>query len=298
MQYHSILATEGAVGHLTEVVGGDGTVVVHLTVDVLGTAGQLEPGQVGGHIQVMDVAENLGGLELVLHLFQLGFVDQLAAELLQFFADGRFGLIERDSLRRLAADMDKTRIPTAGNVGINAGKKFLLLYQPAVQTAGASVGQDVGKNVESIIVGLVAAAHVESHEEGVEGDRTLHGQASLFGLPRFLRQTTDGHFATGNGAEPFLRQADGFLPRDVAGHSQDGIVGGIVAVEEFAHLVERGLLDVRKVLADGRPLIGVEAIGQRTEQMAHVAIRLVEAALLELLHHHTALHFEAPFAEV
>ena len=36
---------------------------------------------------------------------------------------------------------------------------------------------------------------------------------------------------------------------------------------------------------------------QRPEQMPHIAIRLVKAALLELFHHHTALHFEALLAE-
>lgn len=36
---------------------------------------------------------------------------------------------------------------------------------------------------------------------------------------------------------------------------------------------------------------------QRPEQMPHIAIRLVKAALLELFHHYTALHFEALLAE-
>ena len=71
-----------------------------------------------------------------------------------------------------------------------------------------------------------------------------------------------------------------------------------MAVEEVLHLVERGLCNVLQLLADGGPLIGMDTIGQRTDEMAHVAVGLVEATLLELLHHHRTLYLQAALAEV
>ena len=41
----------------------------------------------------------------------------------------------------------------------------------------------------------------------------------------------------------------------------------------------------------------MHAVGQGAHQVAHVAVGLVQAPLLELLHHHAALHLQAPRTE-
>ena len=68
-------------------------------------------------------------------------------------------------------------------------------------------------------------------------------------------------------------------------------------VEDTFLLVLRGLLYVREFLADSRPAVRMHPERQRPEQMPHIAIRLFKAALLELFHHYTALHFETLLAE-
>ena len=101
----------------------------------------------------------------------------------------------------------------------------------------------------------------------------------------------------GNGTEPLVGQAARLIPGQIAGHGQHGIIGRIVAKEEILHLVQRGLGDVAQLLADGRPAVRMHPISQRAHQVTHIAVWLVEAALLELLHHHTTLHLQAPRTE-
>lgn len=59
----------------------------------------------------------------------------------------------------------------------------------------------------------------------------------------------------------------------VAGNGKHCIVGSIEAEKELLHLFERSIGYVIELLADGRPLIRMYAIGQRTKQMPHIAVK-------------------------
>ena len=237
------------------------------------------------------------GLELVLHLLQLLRPDRTVAQLLQLAADCLFRLLQRDSGRRLPPDVEQPGIARARDVGVERGEKLPLLHQPADKPAGTPVAQDVGKDVVRIVVGIAPAPRMECHVEGIQRHVTLHHEAAFLPLLLLLGQSAQGHFAPGKRSEPLLRQAHGFRPRDVAGDGKHGVVRRVVAEEERLHLVKRGVGDVRQLLADGGPAVRVYLVRQRAEQMPHIAVRLVQAALLELLHHHAALHLQALLAE-
>ena len=73
----------------------------------------------------------------------------------------------------------------------------------------------------------------------------------------------------------------------------DGIRGEVVAAVEASDAVGRGTRYLLRVEADGGPAVGVPAVGEGTQQMLRVAVRLVEVSLLELLDDHLLLHLHA-----
>ena len=136
-----------------------------------------------------------------------------------------------------------------------------------------------------------------SHEQRVQRHVPLHGLPAFRRLHGFLRQPPDGYFPAGKRTEPLLRQPDRLFPRDVSGDGKHGVVRRIKAEEELFHLVQRSVGDVRKFLPDSRPTVRMHLVGERAKQMSHITIRLVQATLLELLHHHGTLHLQTLFAE-
>ena len=135
------------------------------------------------------------------------------------------------------------------------------------------------------------------HEKGIYWHVALHREAAFGRLFGFLRKIAHRHIAPRNRCKPFFCESYGIVPRNITGNGQYGIVGCIKAEEEASYLVERSIGYVREFLADGRPLIGMHFVSQRTQQMSHITIRLVEATLFELFHHHSALHLKVLLAE-
>ena len=64
-------------------------------------------------------------------------------------------------------------------------------------------------------------------------------------------------------------------------------------MEKFAHHVLRDSFDVRQLFPDYREPIGMYRECQPVKMVVKVAVRLVEAHLLELFAHHLALHFKS-----
>ena len=84
---------------------------------------------------------------------------------------------------------------------------------------------------------------------------------------------------------------------DVARHHEDGVRRTVERVVETADDVHVNLLEMRQFLPDRKPLIRVVPVTQTVNVHHQVAVRLVEAGLLELLHHHLLLHVESLLAE-
>ena len=153
----------------------------YFKVNIFRLSRQLEPGKVCGHVQIVDIAEYLSRFKLVLNLLQFLPVYRRPLQLFQFFTDGSFRLLQRHTCRRLTADLQQTRITRTADVRVDTGKDILFLYQAAVQTAGTSVAENIGQNIECVIIRTLATAHVITHEQGVQRHVSFHRQ------PAFLR---------------------------------------------------------------------------------------------------------------
>ena len=134
----------------------------------------------------------------------------------------------------------------------------------------------------------------------VEGRQRYRGRGRK--VPGLLLSRLGGQVAlvgraAGNGAEPLFGQTAHFRFADRSGHDQNGVLGRVVLTEKAAHVVHDGVFDVRNLLANGVPLVGVALVGQGLELEPDIAVGLIEVALLELLDHHFTLHFEAVFGE-
>lgn len=162
----------------------------------------------------------------------------------------------------------------------------------AVEAAGTAVGENVGNHVASWEVGMVATDDGEGHME--QGGRYVaaDGLASLTLHWRLLWYRSVVDIALWYGAEPFFGEADGFFEADVAYNGKDGVVGGVVAVEEVFHVVHRGVGYVVEAKSDGWPTVGVDLICEVCYEVREVAIGLVEIALFEFFHYYLALYFE------
>lgn len=89
----------------------------------------------------------------------------------------------------------------------------------------------------------------------------------------------------------------GFFPTDGACDCEDGVRGVVIAMVEGTDVVGGGLLDVRRLYADGGPAVGVDTECQGAQQVLHIAVGLVEVALLEFLYHDLFLHLDALLVE-
>ncbi len=126
------------------------------------------------------------------------------------------------------------------------------------------------------------------------GKDGLHARAFL---RRLLRQLAHVALARRNGAKPFFGQRLHLCDRNVAGYAQHGVGGIIVLDEECLHVAQLRILNVLQVLADGHPVVGVHAVGQRAQVHPGIAVRLVEVVLFKFLAHHLALHIQAFLGE-
>ena len=108
VQYRAIFFDECLFRYFHDSFGGDGTIFLHFVVDVFRFSDEFEESQVGGYIQVIDVAENLFAFVTVLYLFQFGFVDAFGLHGFQFLPNGSFGFFQRNSRCRLASDLNQT----------------------------------------------------------------------------------------------------------------------------------------------------------------------------------------------
>ncbi len=70
-----------------------------------------------------------------------------------------------------------------------------------------------------------------------------------------------------------------------------------MCVIEAAYLLGRTLHDVFGTPTDSWYAVGMLTVYQRPQNMAEIAVRTVETHLLELFHHHLALHFERTVGE-
>ena len=141
-------------------------------------------------------------------------------------------------------------------------------------------------------------AHMISHKKRIDRHITLHYQTAFFRLCRFLRQLTYRNIPLRDRSKPFLRQSYRFLKRYIPRDSKHCIIGRIKTEKEIFYFIQRGIGYVRQFFADSRPLIRMHLVSKRAQQMAHVAIRLIETTLFELFHYHPPLHIQTPFIEI
>ena len=116
-------------GGLLQLPGTDGVVVRHFVVDALGVSQQFEEGQVDRHIQVVQVVEDLFGLETVLDLFQLLGSYGAVLQLVQFRPHGGLAPFGRDTFRQLAADFQQSVVEAARDIGVDRAEQVLFLYE-------------------------------------------------------------------------------------------------------------------------------------------------------------------------
>ena len=173
---------------------------------------QLEPGKVCGYVQIVDIAEYLSRFKLVLNLLQFLPVYRRPLQLFQFFTDGSFRLLQRHTCRRLTADLQQTRITRTADVRVDTGKDILFLYQAAIQTAGTSVAENIGQNIECVIIRTLATTHVIAHEQGVQRHVSFYRQPAFLRLLRLLRQLPHRNVQPGYGSKPLLGKLNGFIP--------------------------------------------------------------------------------------
>ena len=145
---------------------------------------------------------------------------------------------------------------------------------------------------------MPAVAFVEGHVKRIYGNIPFYYQSSFFRLLRLFWKIPRAYIPSWNGTKPFFGQCYGFFERDVACNGKDGVVGCIKPEEEILYLIESGVLDVCRFLADGGPLVRMFLEGHSSYQMSDITIRLVQVALLELLNDNMALHFQTLFAEI
>ena len=117
-------------------------------------------------------------------------------------------------------------------------------------------------------------------------------------LGLFSRKLPGRNVPCWNRPEPFLCQPDGFFERDMSRHGQDGIVRCIKTVEKVFHFLQCSLSDVCNFLSDSRPAVWMRFVCQFTQQVRCIPVGLVQVALLELLNHHLALHFQTFRTEI
>ena len=126
--------------------------------------------------------------------------------------DGSFRLLQRHTCRRLTADLQQTRITRTADIRVDTGKDILFLYQAAVQTAGTSVAENIGQNIECVIIRTLATAHVIAHEQGVQRHVSFYRQPAFLRLLRLLRQLPHRNVPPGYGSKPLLGKLNGFIP--------------------------------------------------------------------------------------
>ena len=166
------------------------------------------------------------------------------------------------------------------------------------ETARTSGTQQVAQHIEHMIVGMQTVAFVEDEVEGIHGDIAFHGHTAFFRLLRFDGKIAGLYIPSRYRSEPFLRQGYGIFERDVSCYGENRIVRCIETEEEILHFVQCGILDVCRFLANGRPLVRMGFINKASHQVSHITVWLVQVSLLELLHHHMTLYFQAPFVEI
>ena len=166
------------------------------------------------------------------------------------------------------------------------------------KATGTAIAQNVAHQVEGVVVRMLSVAFVEGHVKRIHRDIPFNNESSFFGLLRLFGKISRLYIPTGNWTKPFLGQCYGFFERDIACNGKDGVVRGIEAEKEILNLIESGVFDVCRFFADGRPLVRMGLVGEVSHQMSHIAVRLVQIALLELFNDHMALYFQALFAEI
>lgn len=199
---------------------------------------------------------------------------------------------------QLAANHKKPRTEVASDVGIDFGEEVGLLNQFAVQARGVAVAEKVAEHVEGIVGGIPAVASVPSHVDGIVGHVAQYFLASGSGLAGLGGIDTISHIRQWSGSGT-VQEAENLvgLGKDgvrvhIAGNGKDGIVRAVETVVESAHVVQGGLLHMADVCTDGAPTVGMLGVAERPQVHPHVAVGLVDIALVVLLGHNPLLHVE------
>ena len=93
-------------------------------------------------------------------------------------------------------------------------------------------------------------------------------------------------------AIPFLHRLTALLERHIPADGQHGIVRRIVRREKCPHILDRYPPDMLEIGADGRHSVRMLPVEQRVQPVREVAVGLVQAGLLEFLHHHRPLRLQ------
>ncbi len=111
---------------------------------------------------------------------------------------------------------------------------------------------------------------------GQRAELFLHFAAALFGLFRLARIGEGRRGAGRNIAEIFLGEGEAFVGFHVAENKQDGVVWGVVSLEEGLHVGEAGGVEIGEIAVE---IVGVGPVaeGDRWEvKPGESAIRLIQ----------------------
>ncbi len=72
-------------------------------------------------------------------------------------------------------------------------------------------------------------------------------------------------------------------------HGQNHPIGGVKTIFEIQNHLQGGFFDMSRFLANGRPAVGMNRVGQVPQFKPSIPVGLVEVALFEFFDHHALL---------
>ena len=237
-------------------------------------------------------------LDTVARALQLFFLRAFAAEAFQLFVDGLFDLFGRVPWPRGHLHLKDG----AQNQGLllrsNVLGDLLLVDQLLVEPARFPSPENRGSQIHIGVTFRVDRRGQPSHVDAGQLDSVLNDGAALGGDPRSV-DVNLGHVGSAlERGEVLLHE---FLRRglvEVSDNRQAGVVGRVVGLEKFLHVVQLGRLDVR-VRTNHAGVVRMRAWKQKVEKaFFNDPIGLIFDALPPLIAHDVLLVGEVGLVEL